>query len=198
MKMMKQVEEILKKYPEVYRHSCSVRDLATQFAFFLGYSHKEVMKIRLGAYIHDVGKSFINEEVLLKQGKLTKDEYELVKTHSCIGHDYLKEQNIVLDQDLLAIVLQHHERVDGTGYPFAKKGDEIHPYAKIISLCDVYDAITSTRSYKVAYSSNYAFYAIEEGKGTQFDERLAERFLVFMKNNNDVSNRFGLKKVHSM
>jgi len=196
--MIKQVEEILRKYPEVYRHSCSVRDLATNFAYFLGYSHKEVMKIRLGAYIHDIGKSFIHKEILLKQGKLTKEEYEEVKTHSEVGFTFLKDHNFVLDQDLLAIVLQHHERVDGTGYPFALRGDQIHPYAKLISLCDVYDAITSTRSYKVAYSSNYAFYAIEEGMGTQFDKGMAEQFLSFMKNNNDLSNRFRLKKAHSM
>lgn len=196
--MIKQVEDMIKKYPEVYRHSCSVRDLATNFAFFLGYSYQEAMKIRLGAYIHDVGKSFIDKEILLKQGKLTKEEFEVVKTHSHIGYEFLEKEKMTLDKDLLAIVLQHHERVDGTGYPFGLKGKEIHPYAKLVSLCDVYDAITSTRSYKVAYSSNYAFYAIEEGMGTQFDKQLAEQFLLFMKNNNDLSGRFSLKKAQSM
>lgn len=196
--MIKQVEDVLRKYPEVYRHSCSVQELATNFAFFLGYSYQESMKIRLGAYIHDVGKSFIDADILLKEGRLSTEEYEIVKTHSRIGYDFLQKQSYTLDKELLAIVLQHHERIDGTGYPLALKGDSIHPYAKVISLCDVYDAITSTRSYKVAYSSNYALYAIEEGMGTQFDKNLGEQFLLFMKNNNDLSDRFTLKKAHSM
>jgi HD-GYP domain-containing protein (c-di-GMP phosphodiesterase class II) len=196
--MIKQVEDVLRKYPEVYRHSCAVRDLATNFAFFLGYSYKEAMKIRLGGYIHDVGKSFIEPDILLKQGKLTPYEYEIVKTHSRIGYDFLQNHNYTLDKELLAIVLQHHEREDGTGYPFSLVGEEVHPYAKLISLCDVYDVITSTRSYKVAYSSNYAFFAIEEGMGTQFNYRLGEQFLLFMKNNNDISDRFTLKKARSI
>lgn len=194
---MDQVEQALRLHKEVYKHSCNVRDLATEFAFFLGYSYQEVMRIRKGAYIHDVGKAFIEADILLKNGRLTKEEFEQVKTHSHIGHQYLKEHCQTIDDDLLAIVLQHHERIDGTGYPLGLKGDEIHPYAKIVSLCDVYDAITSTRSYKVAYSSNYAFYAIEEGLGKQFCEEIGMKFLTFMKNVHGSTN-FTNKRAFSL
>lgn len=179
---MKKIKKILKKYSEVYKHSCSVRDLATDFSLYLGYSPDEVNKIRMGAYIHDIGKSFIAKEVLLKEGKLTNEEYEEVKKHSAIGYAYLKNCN--LDDDVMAIVLQHHERMDGKGYPYGLRGSDIHQYAKIVSLCDVYDAITSNRSYKVAYSHYYAVSVIEKGLGTQFDKELGEKFLSFLKTTN--------------
>lgn len=185
LKIAKKVEQLLRMYPEVYKHSCNVRDLATDFAMFLGYSAHEVFKIRQGAYIHDVGKAFIHADVLLKEGKLTNEEFDLIKTHSNAGYEYLINHCGVQDPDILAIVLQHHERLDGKGYPLGKEGHQIHSYAKIVSLCDVYDAITGTRSYKVAYSASYALYSIEEGLGTQFCSELGRKFLSFMKNRSD-------------
>lgn len=178
---MKEVCVKIQESEEVLRHSSNVRDLATEFSVFLGWGAKEIQTIRLGAFIHDVGKSFIPAEILFKSGRLTAEEYEIVKEHCRKGYVYLKSEYPMIERDLLAIVLEHHERVDGKGYPLGLKGDDIHPYAKLISLCDVYDAITSTRSYKVAYSSRYALNAIEEGLGTQFDEELGQQFLAFMK-----------------
>lgn len=194
---MNKIDEILRKYPEVYRHSCAVRDLATNFAFFLGYSYQEAMKIRLGAYIHDIGKSFIEADILLKEERLTKEEYMLIQTHSSLGYRYLID-NFSFDKDVLAIALHHHERIDGKGYPHSLKEDEIHPYAKIVSLCDVYDAITSRRCYKVAYSANYALHAIEEELGTQFDKELGVKFLSFMKNHQDPPHANYSFTAHSM
>lgn len=85
------------------------------------------------------------------------------------------------DDDILAIVAQHHERVDGKGYPFGLRGDEIDPLAKLVSLCDVFDAITSKRCYKPKFDENYALNCIEEGLGTQFDEKLGSEFISFVR-----------------
>lgn len=193
--MFSQVENMIRKYKEVYRHSVSVRDLATAFAYHLGYSEKEVMKIRHGSYIHDVGKAFIDGKVLLKDGKLSDKEYTEIKKHADLGYQYLHNNQFVIDEDALAIVLQHHEREDGLGYPHKLSGEQIHPYAKLVSVCDVYDAITSVRSYKVAYSSSHALYCIEEGSGTQFNKIIAEQFLNFMKDDK-LQNKIEIKKTH--
>jgi len=177
--MLKEIETLLEDYKEVFQHSANVRDLATDFAYYLGYSNQEINRIRSGAFMHDVGKLFIPEEILYKKGKLTSEEYAIVKKHSFHGFAFLKAHGIQ-DEDWLAMVVQHHERVDGKGYPFGLVSDEIHPYAKLLSVCDVYDAIVSVRSYKDSYSHEFAIQAIRDGLGTQFDEYFGNAFISLM------------------
>lgn len=188
--MLKEIEILLENHDEVYHHSANVRDLATDFAYYLGYSNQEINRIRIGSFIHDVGKLFIPSNILYKKGKLTNKEYSIVKKHSFHGFAFLKMYGIQ-DEDWLAMVVQHHERVDGRGYPFGLKKEEIHPYAKLLSVCDVYDTIVSVRSYKESYSHEYAIQAIEEGLGTQFDEKLGNAFLSFM---NESANKINLNQ----
>ena len=116
---------------------------------------KKVVKAGL---LHDIGKYKIAPEIINKKGKLTKKEFEIIKTHSEIGYEMSKSiPNI--DEDVRQAILSHHEREDGSGYPRGLKGDKINLYAKILAIADVYDALTSERVYK---DKSTPFEAIEE------------------------------------
>lgn len=205
------MKRILKEHGEVYHHTVSVADLATDFATFTGmFEIEEVEVIRKGSILHDIGKLFIPKNILYKTGKLSGSEFEVIKKHSQYGYNFLisgdplgnelngavevsdngflEEASDLVKQfpeitdPMLSIVLQHHERIDGSGYPFGAKGNEIHLYAKLVSICDVYDAVTSTRCYKPQYDYEFALNIIEKGSGTQFDEPLAKKFVNFIRN----------------
>lgn len=197
-------------FPEVYRHTMNVMELATAFATYLQcYGPLEVATIRIGAMLHDVGKLFVPKEILFKVGTLSSSDFELIKQHAKYGYNYLLSgtpsgktvtpfetysfaQHVEggyqfllseypkLPDEVLAIVIQHHERVDGKGYPGGLRDNEIHPYAKLVALCDVFDAITSTRCYKRKESAGKAISCIEAGLGSQFDEALGRKFLAFI------------------
>ena len=130
----------------LYHHSVEVGIISGCLGLWLGRSFREMEEIILGALLHDVGKALIPLKVLNKPGVLTEDEMNLVRFHSIRGYKFLK-QNTELPRSILACVLQHHERMDGSGYPLSVHGDKIHPYAKVIAVADVFDAMTSARSY---------------------------------------------------
>lgn len=169
---------MLQEYPEVYMHSINVSRLATMFALYLGMTIQEVQKIGLGSYLHDIGKIKIPKEILFKKGKLEIEEYKEIQKHPLIGYEIATD--LIQDEEIKIIILQHHERCDGKGYPLGLNKDEIHLYARIVSLCDVYDALISDRYYRKAFSKKEALSIMEEGMGTQFDEDLGEKFLNFI------------------
>lgn len=175
------LKHVLQEYPEVYMHSINVSRLATMFALYLEMSPQEVQKICLGAYLHDIGKIGIPKEILFKKGKLETEEYKEIQKHPLIG--YGMAADLIQDEEIKIIILQHHERCDGKGYPLGLNKDEIHLYARIVSLCDVYDALISDRPYRKAYSKQEALDMMGEGMGTQFDEVLGEKFLKFIQQN---------------
>lgn len=129
-----------------YNHSMQVGMLSYYIASWLGYSKEEAYLVGKAGYLIDIGKSKIPLEILNKPGKLTPDEFEEIKKHTQYGHDIiLKSTN---DKLMALIALQHHEREDGSGYPHGLTDKEIHPYAKITAVADVYTAMTSNRVYQ--------------------------------------------------
>ncbi len=130
----------------LYHHSVDVGIIAGCLSFWMGRNYHEIEETILGALLHDIGKALIPLKVLNKPGSLTDEEMHLVRFHSLRGYKFLKQYGD-FSQSVLLCALQHHERIDGSGYPMAVKGDKIHPYAKLIAIADVFDAMTSLRSY---------------------------------------------------
>jgi putative nucleotidyltransferase with HDIG domain len=159
-----------------YRHSMNVGILASMVGKWLNYSEKDLQNLTTAAMLHDIGKSKISEEIINKPGALTSEEYELVKKHSNLGYDILKESE-GMTFDILCGVLQHHERMDGSGYPLGIKGNRIHEFAKIIAVVDVFDAMTSHRIYRSKVSPfKVAEYIVENSYDT-LDPYIANTFL---------------------
>ncbi len=158
-----------------YQHSVNVCILALAVGIEMELNQYQLTDLAVGALLHDIGKTVIPMEILMKEGKLTDDEYEMIKEHSALGYEYLK-RNIMICGLAKQIVYQHHERIDGRGYPRGLVGDQIHKYAKIVSVCDVYDALTSDRVYKAANSPGFALEYIMANAGTQFDHEIAKMF----------------------
>ena len=158
------------------QHIKRVSEYARILAEQLGMSSQEVENIRIASTMHDVGKLMIPSEILEKPGKLTDEEYATIKTHTTYGGELLK--NVEGEEMALSrtIALQHHERVDGKGYPAHLSGDEISMEGRIVAVADVYDALTSRRSYKDAWKEEDAAAEIIKGRGTQFDERVVDAF----------------------
>ncbi len=145
----------------------------------LGLSREEVELIRQASILHDLGKIGISEKILHKKNKLTKEEFEEIKKHPQIGADILRPVHFL--HRLIPIIYYHHERWDGKGYPTGAKGEEIPIGARIIALADVYQALTSDRPYRKAYSKKKAAYIIKAGSGLQFDPKITGIFLDILK-----------------
>jgi putative two-component system response regulator len=139
-------------------------------------SEEEANIIYDAAPMHDVGKLAIPDHILHKKGSLTQEEFKIMKTHTSVAHEYLKipRRKIMKAADIIAY--EHHEKWDGTGYPRGLKGEEIHIYARIVALADVFDALTHKRVYKEAWSVEKAIAYIKDHKGTQFDPSLIDIF----------------------
>ena len=160
---------------ETHGHSDRVTTLSLRIAAKMELSPKEVRNIHWGAMLHDVGKIGIPDYILHKEGPLTEDEWVMMKNHSTIGHAMLKD--IPFLQPALEIVLHHHERYDGNGYPQGLKGGDIPLTARIFSIVDSFDAMTSDRPYRKKMSQADALIEIERCSGTQFDPKVVEVFI---------------------
>ena len=124
--------------------------------------------------MHDIGKVNIPDTILTKSGKLTDEEYEIVKTHPVVGAKAIEDVEGIADN--IAVVYHHHERWDGKGYPDGLVGEETPLVARITAIADAFDAMTSTRSYRPALPFEEAYKRILDGKGSQFDPELVEVF----------------------
>lgn len=131
----------------VFCHSVNVCVLSVLNGVTLGYDREKLKQLGMGAILHDVGKTKVSQEILSKPDVLSNEEYEAVKLHTNYGYDILSESDEFSIYSKY-IALTHHERVDGSGYPLGLKGDEIHEFSKIVSIADVYDALTSDRVYR--------------------------------------------------
>jgi HD-GYP domain-containing protein (c-di-GMP phosphodiesterase class II) len=153
-------------------HSTNVAAYAVILADELGYySEKEIRQIAIGAMLHDIGKRWIPNSILASTKRLTREERDIIETHPLKGFEELCVRADVGFGQLM-MTYQHHEWMDGRGYPVAIKGDEIHPWAKLLSVVDVFDALTATRPYRVSMSLEEALLIIAEGAGTQFDTKV--------------------------
>lgn len=159
----------------LYQHSLNVCVYTTMLGIAEGYSRDELTILGMGAALHDIGKTRIPESILKKEGKLTSEEFELMKKHTEIGYRMLKDEpNISLITAHCAF--QHHERLDGSGYPRGIKGDDIHDYAKWIGLVDSYDAMTTNRVYRPPMLPHQAIELLYAGTGTLYEQRMVEQF----------------------
>ncbi len=134
-----------------FKHSVDVATMAMVVAKKYGFSDAEVYDIGIAGLLHDMGKSKIPNEILNKPGKLTDEEFEIMKQHSVFSYNILKNNQGLKDSVKLA-VLQHHEKINGSGYPFGLDSSKICPFAKILSVVDIYDALVTERPYKSAFS----------------------------------------------
>lgn len=155
-------------------HCDSMVDYAERMARRIGLNEQDVNNVRRAAMLHDIGKIGISDAVLLKPGKLTPEEFEIVKKHPVIGADIISVAGFL--KDIVPLVLCHHERYDGKGYPRGLRGEEIPLGSRIIAVVDVYEALTTDRPYHKAISKEEALKILEEGAGTQFDAKIVDVF----------------------
>lgn len=160
----------------LYNHSLQVTIYSLTIAKELGYSVEDLKVLGIGALLHDIGKIVVPPKILNKPAKLTDEEYEIVKQHAQYGFDILRHLHTV-SLHAAHCAFQHHERLDGSGYPRGIKGDEMHPYAKVIAVADVFDAMTSNRVYRDKILPHKSIEVIKDGRGKLFDEDVVDAFL---------------------
>lgn len=159
----------------VFHHSLNVTVYTIALGKKLGLNEKELKDLGLGAILHDVGKMGIPINILNKTGQLTKEEYEIIQSHSEKGFEMIRKS---VDLSLLTAhcAYQHHERLDGSGYPRQLSSKDIHYYAKIIGVADVYDAVTSNRVYRKAFLPHEALELLYSGADILYDKHIIEVF----------------------
>tara|TARA_Y100001956_G_scaffold82136_1_gene101892 strand:- start:1691 stop:3214 length:1524 start_codon:yes stop_codon:yes gene_type:complete len=162
---------------EAGNHVRRMSELSYELCRLLGYSEDKAQLLRQAAPMHDIGKIAIPDSVLLKPGKLEPSEWETMKTHAEIGHNILAGSKRKILQTAATIAHQHHEKVDGTGYPLGLKGEEISIEARIIAVADVFDALTHERCYKPAWPLEDVVEELTRAKGTHLDERVVDTLL---------------------
>ncbi|MCL6571267.1 MAG: HD-GYP domain-containing protein [Bacillus sp. (in: Bacteria)] len=156
-------------------HSERVASYALLLAKEIGGLSKEEQKsFYYACLLHDIGKVHIPDHILMKPGKLTKEEFEIIKSHPVVGAEAVK--NVEGISDCICVIRSHHERWDGKGYPDQFRGEEIPLLARVTTIADAFDAMTSSRSYRDAMSVEEAYQRIIEGQGSQFDPMLVEEF----------------------
>ncbi|MGI6102341.1 MAG: HD-GYP domain-containing protein [Bacillota bacterium] len=159
-----------------YSHSVNVCVLSVMLGLDTGMNEFDVKELGEGAILHDIGKLFVPCEILNKSGPLTEEEFEVIRRHTTDGFDVLRKKNNI-SLFVAHVAYQHHERLDGSGYPRRLKGDEIHEYAKIAAIVDSYDAMTSDRVYRSALTPYEAVSILVKETDTKYDRDLVGRFL---------------------
>ena len=160
-------------------HSDRVSAYSVLIGKKLGLSPDDLRKLEIGGLFHDIGKIGVPDSILLKEGKLSDEEYSEIKNHPSIGSHILSTASIF--QDIIPIVKHHHERYDGKGYPSQLAGENIPFLARITAVADTFDAMTSKRSYRDSLPLDHVMSEFEKCKGTQFDPKIADAFLDILK-----------------
>ena len=182
LQMMQTLSTTIEAKDEYTRgHSSRVAEYAAQIATELGWQEKEVQQLKHAAYLHDIGKIGIPDQILNKPSKLTEDEYNLIKQHPVIGAEILKD--ITFIPHIVEVARSHHERYDGNGYPDGLGGTDIPIHARIVSMADSYDAMNSRRIYRNALPQEMIRDEIIKNRGKQFDPKIADIFLRLMNEN---------------
>jgi HD-GYP domain-containing protein (c-di-GMP phosphodiesterase class II) len=161
---------------ETAGHTERVVSYATKLGMALDVTGRDLFALIQGAYLHDIGKMGVPDRVLLKEGKLDDEEWVIMKTHTTIGFDAVKGIPAI-EQGARDVIRHHHERIDGKGYPDGLSGNKIPLGARIFAVCDVFDALTSERPYKKAWTEEEAIRELKKGIGTQFDRAVVEVFV---------------------
>jgi putative nucleotidyltransferase with HDIG domain len=168
------------KYTE--GHSQRVAELVRDVANELKYNDWTIDKLHIASLLHDVGKIGIDDSILNKPGKLTDEEYNIIKSHPEIGYGILK--NVKNMKDIIHIVKHHHERYDGKGYPDGTSGNEINLDVYIVQLADCVDAMSTDRPYRTALTPEQIVSELEINSGTQFHPRVVDAYINLMKKQN--------------
>ena len=163
--------------PETGAHIQRMSHYSSLIATQLGLSTEDQSLILQAAPMHDVGKIGIPDQILLKPGLLTPDEFAIMRTHSEIGFELLKGSDSIILQAAASIAISHHEKYNGSGYPYGVAGDASPLFGRIVAVADVFDALTSERPYKKAWPIERAVDYVREGAGGHFDPSCAEAFL---------------------
>jgi HD-GYP domain-containing protein (c-di-GMP phosphodiesterase class II) len=161
--------------PYTAGHQRRVADLARTIASKMGLTKDQIDAIRMASTIHDLGKIAVPAEILSKPMKLSSSEFGLIKTHAQVGYDILKD--IEFPWPIARMVLEHHERIDGSGYPHGLKGEEVLLESKLIAVADVVEAIASHRPYRPAYNLEVALGEIREHRGLLYDGNVVDACL---------------------
>lgn len=163
------------KDPYTHGHSQRVADIAMAIARKLQLSTKDLEAVHYAGLLHDIGKIGVQDEVLNKEGRLTEEEWEKIRSHATIGADIVKRVRFL--DGVSAIIRHHHESYDGTGYPDGLKGEEIPLGARILGVADAFDAMTTERPYRKALSLDIAVAELKRNSGQQFDPRVVQAFI---------------------
>lgn len=164
------------KDPYTRLHSERVAAIAASIAQRMGFDEQDVKRITYAACIHDIGKVAIPDSVLLKKGELSDEEFNLIKSHTSKGLEVLQPMRQRLSKDVQGVIMYHHERWDGSGYPSKLKGAAIPLWARIVSLADAYEAMTAGRAYSQAVTPQEALNEIIMLAGKQFDPQIVKLF----------------------
>lgn len=175
---LRYAEEV--RNPYTRGHSERVSKYAVLIGNKMNLSDEEIRILRVGGLFHDIGKIGTPDSILLKESKLSDEEYDKIKRHPLIGAEILSNSQGF--KDILPIVKYHHERFDGSGYPENLKGEEIPLLARITAVADSFDAMNSRRTYRDRLDLDKIISEIEAGKGTQFDPDVVDAFLDILKN----------------
>ncbi|WP_223589923.1 HD-GYP domain-containing protein [Neobacillus bataviensis] len=167
--------------PYTASHSEKVAKYALMIAKELKLSNRQCEAVYIGGLLHDIGKIGVPEHILLKPSQLTNEEFDVIKKHPVIGYKTMEHVSSFKENGVLDMVLYHHERYDGKGYPYGKKGEEIPLAARIIAVADTFDAMTTRRVYRNHMDLEYVYNEINSNKGLQFDPLIADVFLKILK-----------------
>ena len=182
LQMMQTLSTTIEAKDEYTRgHSHRVAEYAALIAEELGWDKKEIKNLKNAAHLHDIGKICIPDNILNKPTRLTEEEFQVIKEHTVIGAEILK--NITLISHVKEVARSHHERYDGMGYPDGLKGEEIPLYARVITVADSYDAMKSRRIYRNPLDDQIIYNEIARNCGTQFDPQIAGVFLKMLNEN---------------
>ncbi|MFT8312627.1 MAG: HD-GYP domain-containing protein [Clostridium sp.] len=158
-----------------YAHSIDTGIMSTFLGEKMNLNENELKELGMGAILHDIGKTRVPISIINKTGSLTGEEYDEIKKHPIYGKEIL-ERNFKISSNVIKVITEHHERVDGTGYPYGLKGYQISKLSKIACICDVYDSIMTDRCYRKKFAPNDAYELILAGSGSLFDDKIVKGF----------------------
>ena len=182
LQMMQTLSTTIEAKDEYTRgHSHRVAEYSALIAQEMGWNRSEIVNLRHAAHLHDIGKVGIPDIILNKPSRLTSEEYAVIKEHTVIGAEILKNVSII--NHVTEVARSHHERYDGHGYPDGLKGEEIPIHARIVAVADSYDAMNSRRIYRNSLPKETIYEEIRKNRGTQFDPEIADIFLRLMDEN---------------
>jgi putative two-component system response regulator len=183
---------------ETGMHIKRMSHYSAKLAELAGLNKEDVELILYASPLHDIGKVGIPDNILLKAGRLTPEEFQVMKLHSILGGKMLEaDDSYPVLEAAQIIALQHHEKMDGTGYPAGLQGEDIHIFARIVTIADVFDALSSERVYKKAFSIEKTLEIMQDGSGSHFDSKLLELFIAHLEQFLVIKEKFKDEKEES-